>query len=114
MGIRKRLLTFFHSNRFHYILAGLIVLDLAIVLTDIILLLLYCDDMPDGVEDVIEDLVYASLTILGLFIIELSLQVYAYGPKEWCSHPLQVLDFVIVIAAFVLEAYFHAESERVE
>ena len=111
--IRKKLRHFFHSNLFHYLLAILIVLDLAIVLLDIILLLIYCDDIPHDVEEAIHDLVYVSVTILGIFLIELSLQMYAFGIKEWASECLHVFDFVIVSTTFILELVMHG-NEAVE
>jgi len=89
-------------------------LDLAIVLTEIILLLIYCDDIPHDVEEVVENLIYVSLTILAGFIFELSLQMYAFGLKEWCKAPLHIFDFVIVVITFVLEIVFHNHSEQVE
>ena len=112
--IRKRLRHFFHSNSFHYILAAVIVVDLAIVLTDIILLLSYCEDIPNGIEQVVDRLLYVSLTILGLFIIELSVQMYAFGIKKWCEAPLHIFDFGIVFVTFILEIVLHQHLDRVE
>ena len=103
----KKLRHFFHSNLFHYLLAILIVIDLAIVLLDIILLLIYCDGIPHDVEEAIHDLVYVSVTILGVFLFELSLQMYAFGIKEWASECLHVFDFIIVSTTFILEVVMH-------
>ena len=104
--IRKKLRHFFHSNTFHYLLGTLIFLDLSIVLTDIILILIYCDDMPHDVEEAVHDLIYASVGILGTFLIELMLQMYAFGVKQWCSQCLHTFDFIIVFIAFTLELVF--------
>eukprot|EP01084_Bolivina_argentea_P103077 184659_1 len=111
--IRKKLRHFFHSNLFHYLLAILIVVDLAIVLLDIILILIYCDEIPHDIEEAIHELVYVSISILGVFLIELSLQMYAFGIKEWASECLHVFDFIIVSTTFILEIVMHG-NERVE
>eukprot|EP01083_Nonionella_stella_P315494 1139837_1 len=93
--VKNKLRNFFESNLFHLLLGILIVVDLAIVLLEIILLLLYCDDIPHDIHVATQDLIYISIGILGLFMIELSLHVYAYGAKEWCCKPLHVFDFAV-------------------
>lgn len=108
---RKKLRHFFHSNTFHVLLTVLIVLDLSIVLTDIVLLLIYCDDIPHGIEIVIEDLVIISIIILGIFLIELSLQIFAFGVKEWFQNCLHVFDLIVTLLTFIMEIAFHNNSK---
>mmetsp|Transcript_6463 Transcript_6463/g.10211 ORF Transcript_6463/g.10211 Transcript_6463/m.10211 type:complete len:207 (-) Transcript_6463:99-719(-) len=111
--LRKRLRRFFHSNLFNYTLAALIVCDLCIVLTDIIFLLVYCDDIPHHIEVVIEDLPIVSIVILGCFLMELALQMYAFGPRQWLSECLHTFDLVVTLLTFVMEIVFHG-NEKVE
>ena len=108
---RKKLRTYFHGNTFHIILAILIVLDLSIVLTDIILLLIYCDHIPHDIEVVVEDLTIVSIIILGTFLIELSIQMYAFGIKEWWKNCLHAFDFIITFVTFVMEIIFHNNTK---
>ena len=107
---RKKLRHFFHSNTFHYALTIFIMLDLSIVVADIIIILIYCDDIPHDVEVVFDDLVIISLTILALFLVELSTQMYAFGPIEWLSHPMHVFDLVITLITFIAELVLHGNK----
>eukprot|EP01083_Nonionella_stella_P023336 64540_1 len=109
--IRKQLRHFFHSRLFHYILGILIAIDLAIVLLDIALILVFCDAIPHALEELIHNLVSVSICILGVFIIELSLQMYAFGAKEWLSECLHVFDFLIVVITFSLELLMHGNDK---
>ena len=108
---RKKLRHFFRSNLFHYVLAVFIIIDLGIVLTDVILLLVYCDHIPHDVEEVFHDFIIVSITILGLFLIELSVQIYAFGPKQWLSNFLHVFDLSITLITFIMEISFYGNKK---
>eukprot|EP01083_Nonionella_stella_P078530 214978_1 len=111
--IRIKLQEFFESDWFHAALGILITIDLSIVLLEIALILLYCEDIPHNIHSTTHNLVYVSIGILGVFLLELTLQMYAFGPKPWCSHCLHVFDFIVVLVTFVAEIYF-LNDERAE
>ena len=107
-SLRKQLRTFFHSATFHIILATLIAIDLSIVLFDIIILLIYCeDDIPDTLKQIVDKAPYASIAILGVFLIELTIQIYAFGYKQWTKNCMHVFDFIIVLITFIAEIVLH-------
>ena len=112
-NIRKKLRRFFNGKLFHAILALLIGIDLIIVLLDIIFALIYCNDIPHDIEEAIEILGIFSIIILGVFLIELFAQIYAFGWNEWRKETLHIFDLSIVLITFILEIVFHG-NESVE
>ena len=60
-SIKHQLEEFFESHWFHIALFVLLGIDLSIVLFEIILILLYCDDIPHDLHALSQDLVYISI-----------------------------------------------------
>lgn len=59
----------------------------------------------DSIEIIIELLHYSSLTLLALFLIEVSIKMYAFGRHWWNFHKkkMELLDAVIVIISFAID-----------
>ena len=109
--IRKKLRHFFHSKLFHVLLGVLIAIDLVIVLFDIVVLLLYCGrNMPPTMEHIVHDIIYISITILGVFLVELTIQIYAFGFREWSHHWMHIFDYIIVFITFTAEISLHGNA----
>jgi Ion transport protein len=90
-------------------LIGLIVLDLVIVMTELLLdceVVVDKDDMSESqlhsVEVAEEVLHVLSVTILGLFLIEIILRMFAHG-RHFFTSIGHLVDAAVVIASFVLE-----------
>merc|ERR1712154_301682 len=55
----------------------------------------------------LEYLVFVSIAILAIFLVELSLQIFAFGAKEWLSDYMHVFDLVITLITFLFEIIYH-------
>lgn len=72
------------TKKKHYFIMGLVALDVTSILADTFVALIACDKHEQGakwVEDVRETLETASLVFSCLFMAELVLTVWAFGPK---------------------------------
>ena len=111
------------KSAFHILIIVLVLLDCAIVivelLLDFILLKKECKDKESTehsehnsshakMELAIEVLHYASIVLLGLFVFEVLVKIYAYGKNWWNirDKKMEWLDALIVIVSFILDIYF--------
>ena len=62
--IKHKMEEFFESHLFHLALFVLLGIDLSIVMFEIILILLYCDNIPHDLHALSQDLVYISIGII--------------------------------------------------
>merc|ERR1740123_1082799 len=106
--IKHQLDEFFESHCFHLALFVLLGIDLSIVMFEIVLILLYCDDIPHDLHALSQDLVYISIGILGFFLVELLLEMYAWGIRKFifAAKGFYVFDFVVVSTTFIGEIVF--------
>jgi len=137
---RERLKHFIHGMTCHFVILGLVILDLLIVCTGIILELQHLqsevDDMHHTIEhcathdtcidkghygkDVYKDIEHIladiSIGILGIFIIENLLILIAEGEEYFTNFRdmwWHWLDFSVVIVSFSLEIHFR-NNNRIE
>ncbi|XP_062999865.1 voltage-gated hydrogen channel 1 [Elgaria multicarinata webbii] len=90
----------FQSHRFQILVVGLVILDAVLVLGELLLDLKIIH--PDKDEIVLKVFHYLSLSILTLFLVEVSFKIFAYR-LEFFHHKFEVLDAVVVIVSFVLD-----------
>lgn len=79
---RKKVQALLSSKQKHYIIMGLVALDVAGILADIFVALIACDKGEQGdewVEDVRDALKITGLVISCLFLVELGVTVWAFG-----------------------------------
>eukprot|EP01083_Nonionella_stella_P082967 229219_1 len=107
VSCRSKLKAFFHSKLFHSLLSALVAVDLVIVILDIILVMIHCYDMPPELDELLHYLFIVSITILSIFMVELFLQMYAFGFCVWIRNCLHVCDVVIVTITWCGEIAFH-------
>lgn len=111
------------KTAFHVLIVLLVLLDcvlvIAEVLLDFILLNQQCKEKNTTehsnhgstevkLEIAIEALHYTSIVILGFFVFELLVKIYAFG-KEWWNirnKKMEWVDAVIVIISFIVDVYF--------
>jgi len=137
---RERLKHFIHGMTCHFVILGLVIVDLLIVVTGIILELQHLqsevDDMHDKIhycahhdtcvdtghygkdiyKDVEKILADISIAILGIFIIENLLILIAEGVEYFTNFRdmwWHWLDFSVVIVSFSLEIHFR-NNNRIE
>ena len=108
---KAKLKHFFHGKLFHMLLTILIVIDLIIVLTDIVVIMIHCDDIPHHIEEMLHVFFYISVTILSVFFIELCLQMYAFGIIKWMKDCLHVFDLCIVTSTLIAEILLHGNPK---
>eukprot|EP01117_Protostelium_nocturnum_P002149 TRINITY_DN12792_c0_g1_i2.p1 TRINITY_DN12792_c0_g1~~TRINITY_DN12792_c0_g1_i2.p1 ORF type:complete len:271 (+),score=70.86 TRINITY_DN12792_c0_g1_i2:16-828(+) len=110
---RKRLGRFIESRGVQWAILGLIIFDVLVLTTE--LLLERSEKGKD--EDTAEShrihkveavLKYTSWSILFVFAIEVFILLLAFGWRFF-THPLYVIDLLIVTAAIIVEVIFHEE-----
>ena len=110
-SFRAKLKHFFHGKLFHILLTILIAIDLIIVLTDIIVIMVHCTDIPHELEEILHILFYISISILSIFFIELCFQMYAFGFVKWMKDCLHVFDLCIVTSTLIFEIALHGSPK---
>lgn len=117
--------TFLHQSWVIMTLAALLALDVIILISvlsietfsppcEVVLDQCVCDNCSNkhcaahgaGVDQAIVALNSISMGILCIFLLELSLHSACLGIKRVFRHPFLILDFCVVLASFVIEAYF--------
>uniref|UniRef100_A0A8D0BV42 Voltage-gated hydrogen channel 1 n=1 Tax=Salvator merianae TaxID=96440 RepID=A0A8D0BV42_SALMN len=90
----------FQSRKFQILVVCLVILDALLVLGELLLDLKIIQ--PDEHEIVPKVFHYLSLSILTLFLVEISFKLYAYR-LEFFHHKFEVLDAIVVIISFILD-----------
>ena len=111
------------KTAFHIVIVVLVLFDCVLVvgelLLDFILLNEQCDrknktehghddSSHSNLELAIEILHYGSILLLGFFVFEVTVKIYAFGKKWWNirEKKMEWLDALIVIVSFVVDIYF--------
>jgi len=137
---RERLTHFLLNRKLHYFMLFLLVLDLALIISGIVLEIQSLDSEVSALENCLEECIhdidllpeqcnhpehlgnqrlhnaerilgYVSLGILSIFIIEHVLMMIGIGVRKFMSHVFYVVDFLVVIVSFVLEIVFQNNPE---
>ncbi|KAJ6656599.1 hypothetical protein lerEdw1_003486 [Lerista edwardsae] len=90
----------FQSHKFQILIVCLVILDAVLVLGELLLDLKIIH--PDKDEIAPKVFHYLSLSILTLFLVEVSFKLFVYR-REFFHHKFEVLDAVVVIVSFVLD-----------
>lgn len=98
---RQRAKLALDSHPYHISIIVLVGIDLACVLTDLIIGALHCEHPPPHLEEIVEVLSWISISILGMFIIELSIKAICFR-KEFLTFA-HLLDVTVVVVSFILE-----------
>ena len=61
----------------------------------------------EKVEHVIH---YISIGVLSIFMLEICLKLFAFGPVKFIKHKLEVMDAVVVTVAFFLDIFMSKEA----
>ncbi|CAB3992398.1 Voltage-gated hydrogen channel 1 [Paramuricea clavata] len=106
---RVRLQEKLHSHRFQMIIISLVALDFLIVLVQLLMDI----QVLKGVDHDhvgIEVLHYMSIVILGLFLVEIVVKLYAFG-LDFFHHKLEVFDAIVVIVSFALDIAYSGNMD---
>ena len=60
------------------------------------------ESVIEQIEHVIH---YISIGVLLVFMIEISVKMFAFGPRKFFRHKLEVMDAVVVTVAFLLDVF---------
>ncbi|XP_035421542.1 voltage-gated hydrogen channel 1 [Cygnus atratus] len=92
--------TLFSSHRFQILVVCLVIVDALLVLGELLMDLKIIH--PDKHHIAPKVFHYLSLSILTIFLVEVSFKVFVYG-REFFHHKFEVLDGVVVIVSFILD-----------
>ncbi|KAI9099482.1 hypothetical protein DFS34DRAFT_72960 [Phlyctochytrium arcticum] len=118
---RERLSAFLESRVAHISILVLILLDMAVVLTEIIVTFLEQHNcQPNGEPKEEEEepawlrgLIYLSLSILFIFVLEHVLRFAVNGWKYYARSPLHIFDALVVIGSLVAELILRGKAQEV-
>ncbi|KAI9207175.1 uncharacterized protein BJ171DRAFT_493814 [Polychytrium aggregatum] len=102
---RSRLIDFFESKQSQQIIISLIVFDILVVILELFIsLLTEADTDPKHVfHPLFVWLEWASIGILGLFVVEVYLKYVAYGVSRYYDDWLEAFDAFIIVTSFFLQ-----------
>lgn len=102
--MRSRLQILLESRNFHTVIMALIITEIVLYVVEHILFLKECTlgEHHQSLEIWEKVLHYISLSVLALFVIEVSLKIYAFG-FMFLSKPLNLFEFLIVVGGFLAE-----------
>ncbi|KAF9188724.1 hypothetical protein BGZ50_001169 [Haplosporangium sp. Z 11] len=99
----------------HMAIVGLTLVDIALVMCQIAASLLHFDDTEDA-QWILELFAHASLAIVSIFLVEIGLKVFAFGPRYfWVGSPnglLHLADAFIIIVSFFLEVFLTGAEQE--
>ncbi|KAM6500609.1 hypothetical protein JOM56_003623 [Amanita muscaria] len=120
--LRDKAIKLLESNTFHTFVIALIAIDASCVIADLIYTLLPQNCTPDqpmgDAPAWLEVLSHVSLTITTLFLLEIPLAVWAFGPHYYnpsgtVPHAsLHLFDAFIILATFTLEAVLKGKERE--
>ncbi|ORX92032.1 hypothetical protein K493DRAFT_303656 [Basidiobolus meristosporus CBS 931.73] len=111
--ISEKIVHIMESQNFHYTIISLVLLDLVIVLTELVLSLYEAEGLllNEHALQIGQDVLFAlSLSILGLFMLEIVLKLIFMGIHYFLNF-WGMLDLIVVVTSFVLEVYFHVVDD---
>ncbi|XP_029648826.1 voltage-gated hydrogen channel 1-like [Octopus sinensis] len=103
--IRERVIHLINTNIFQIGIICLVFLDCLLVISELLLDLQILQVHDYDKMAVAFILRYASLAILGIFLLEIALRLYALR-LDFFRHKMEMFDAVVVIASFVLDIVF--------
>ncbi|XP_057308502.1 voltage-gated hydrogen channel 1-like isoform X2 [Hydractinia symbiolongicarpus] len=103
--IRKKLRFLLHHHYFQIMICVLVLIDTAVVVTEIMVETSNKDGSPNHDMEVAEKVLhFTSLTILSFFMVEIITKIFAMG-KEFLHHKFEIFDAVIVTVSFLLDVF---------
>ena len=94
----------FHSNKFQVLIVCLVILDCLLVIAELLLdLKVFPNEANESIAPHV--LHYASIGILGLFLIEICVRLAVFR-LEFFKHKLELFDAAVVIVSFALDVQF--------
>ncbi|EFN53563.1 hypothetical protein CHLNCDRAFT_136713 [Chlorella variabilis] len=114
-NLQCRMAEVLESREAHYAVIGLVLLDLAIVLTELVLSSFYPSPelAPHLVHVAEEALSYTSIGILAMFNAELLAKLLVFGFKYFTHSSWHMFDAVIVVISFTLELSLRGVAQEV-
>ncbi|KAK1750821.1 hypothetical protein QBC47DRAFT_87364 [Echria macrotheca] len=103
------------SNAKHYLVLGLVALDVGCILADIFIALIACDLQLKGeewVDRTREALHVVALVFSSLFLAELLVSVWAYG-RRFFSDWFHCFDGFIILASFIIDVLTRGILEEI-
>jgi hypothetical protein len=103
------------SKRAHVVILSLTILDVLLVICEIAATLLGLDHSKEA-EQTLELFAHASLAIVTIFLLEIFLKLFAFGPQYfWKNTPfglLHLADALIIVISFLLEVFLKGAEQE--
>jgi len=111
---KRRTRTFLASKTGHYLILALVSLDIGSIFADFILQLFVCEHrIPfSSGETAQETLGIISLVFSSLFMLELSVSIWAFG-RAFFNSRFHVFDAVVVVLGFVVDVVLKGVLEEI-
>lgn len=108
---QEKLQRILHSHKFQVFIITLVIVDCLLVITELILDVKLLEHHEDArkLNETAHVLHYMSIAILSIFIIEISVKVYAFR-LEFFHHKLEVFDAFVVFLSFSLDVAYRDEG----
>ncbi|KAM0255470.1 hypothetical protein ACHAQJ_005697 [Trichoderma viride] len=106
---------FLESRTKHFVIMGIVALDVAALLANVFIQLIACEvheqDEP-WVQDVTEGLEIAGLVFSSLFLLELFACLFAFGLRYLASW-FHLFDSAVIVASFVIDIFSRGLAESI-
>lgn len=102
---REKIAHIMYTNKFQIAVVCLVIVDCLLVIAELLLDLKIFELSEHEYDLAPKVLHYSSICILGIFLIEISVRLYALR-LEFFKHKLEVFDAIVVIVSFVLDIVF--------
>lgn len=111
---RRRTRHFLSSKPGHYLILALVTLDISSIFADFILQLFVCENRITGQDGTAaqEALGIVSLAFSCLFMLELSVSIWAFG-RAFFKSRFHVFDAVVIVLGFVVDVVLKGVLEEV-
>lgn len=105
ISTREKLKLILRSNLFHIIVIVLVIIDVICVAVELTLLIEHGKSKHDDMDTVEKVFKYISLSILSIFMIEITIKILVLR-KEILKSIAEIFDILVVVVSFVLDIVF--------
>lgn len=116
-SLRSRLQALLESHRTHIAILVLVLIDLAVVITEIVVLFMEKEEChPHAAEEEalwLRVMLGISVAILCIFVLEHLLRLFAFGPWYYIKNPLHAFDALVIVGSLVAELVLRGAAREV-
>nr|XP_060644182.1 voltage-gated hydrogen channel 1-like [Anolis sagrei ordinatus] len=110
-GLKESMKKLFRSHKFQILVVILVLIDASIVLGELILELKFVDPHRHNVTHKVFH--YVSLSILIIFMVEVSIKIFAFH-LEFLRHKFEVFDAFVIVISFTFDIVVEFHNHQFE